>query len=311
MTLAANIKQHYLTHADQLSTYYKFHFGSRLWSWSGDVEGRILLDNIAADFTQGGNPEKLMVSLASKLEHLPTPHINGAELREQYFAKYPELRHYNALLFQMRHLTCAYGIDLRDQLETLIPLKELLSLRNRLLADRKALAVLSTYAINYLYLVQRFILKDDANLDVSAFYSLKDHYKLDNPQQLQLFIYLYTHCIIAETIFYVRALPEINKPLYQQMITDLETVITARYDYIHLDNKFEFLVCAEICGMESPTLRQRIHDEAERSVSNEGTFLIDRHNKNHQTTKTELVSSEHRNVLYIMSTQPFRPHQIE
>ena len=237
---------------------------------------------------------------------MPAPHINALHLRQPYLHAYPSLRPYNAILFQLRHLACVYGIDLRSKLEGIIPQADLLQLRERLLNDPPALAVLSTYAVNYLYLLDRFVLGSETSLDPALFYGLKEHYDVTDPQQLQLLLYLYTHCIIGETLFYHRVIPEASLPIYQQMLRDIETLIERYYDDIHLDNKFEFLVCTLICSLETG-LRSRIHEEAVRSLSPAGTFLIDTHNHSGQTAKTGLVASEHRNVLYIMSTRPFSP----
>jgi len=91
------------------------------------------------------------------------------------------------------------------------------------------------------------------------------------------------------------------------MLEELEPLIEANFTTINLDNKLEFLVCSRICDFKSD-LFDRIYDECERSVSDAGTFVIDVHNENIQESRNDFVSSEHRNVLYIMSTSTYTPH---
>jgi hypothetical protein len=41
--------------------------------------------------------------------------------------------------------------------------------------------------------------------------------------------------------------------------------------------------------------------EAQKSLSDDGDFLVDRHNTNPQTANASLDLSEHRNVLFVMA----------
>ena len=137
------------------------------------------------------------------------------------------------------------------------------------------------------------------------------HYDLSDPIQLQLYIYLYTHCVIGESHFYAHAIPERYLPVYRQMLDELETVIEKRFTEINLDNKFEFLVCCRLVGKES-SLTRRIDDEAHKSISTEGNFIVDRHNTNPQSANTTLALSEHRNALYIMAmNEPISSLQVK
>jgi len=84
------------------------------------------------------------------------------------------------------------------------------------------------------------------------------------------------------------------------MLEQLNSLIQKNYDSISLDNKFEFLVCARICRYASSE-EQRIYDEATVSLNSEG-FIVDTHNKSINPIKQSFMMSEHRNVLFIMST---------
>jgi hypothetical protein len=90
------------------------------------------------------------------------------------------------------------------------------------------------------------------------------------------------------------------------MLRRLETVIRKQFDMINLDNKLEFLVCCRILNYETD-LFDRIYRECEGSISPHGTYLVDTLNSSKNTTKASLDGSEHRNVLFIMSTEPYSP----
>ncbi len=90
------------------------------------------------------------------------------------------------------------------------------------------------------------------------------------------------------------------------MLKISEKIIQKNFKNISLDNKFEFLVCAKICGFQS-SVEKNIYDEASQSLSPDGNFLIDTKNdKATQIGRNTFVGSEHRNVLFIMSQIPFR-----
>lgn len=308
MNLAQQIRAYYFNHFDELKPFYQEHFAGRLYYWCQDTEARRRLDAMP-HLTGNSNPRYLENRLRAKLQDSPRPpHINGGQLREKYFARYPQLRTYNAALFQLLHWDHLYQIDMRSAFWQQVDKAELLHLQHQLMADPEAFAVLSTYAVNFVYLLQRYLLQDDTAIDIQWIHDLRDHYNLEDKTHIQLFIYLYTHSILGESLFYVRHIPAAVLPLYTSMLQTIETLITRHYDLINLDNKFEFLVCAQVCGYDS-TLQPRIWEEASQSVSPEGNFIIDTLNQNAQEGKTDLQGSEHRNVLYIMSTLPFRPLQ--
>jgi hypothetical protein len=129
-----------------------------------------------------------------------------------------------------------------------------------------------------------------------------------NTKELILDIYMLTHCIIGASCFYSRHIVD-EMGIYMQMIRRLEEMIHTYYDRVNLDAKCEFLVCARMLGYESH-IYTRIMDEASASLSPMGNFIIDTHNdhaiKNHNI---DPLSSEHRNVLYIMANTV--PHFID
>jgi hypothetical protein len=303
MTLQTKIKDYYYANLAELSDDKQFHFATRIGAWHGDKQAFTLLtklepiinsDDLAGTFTE----------IAAKPQ---AGRRNAHELRQPFFEAYPRLYGAHAALFRLRHLKSVYGVDARKDFFTALDESELDSLYARLLKDAAALRILSTFAVNFIYLYKTIAKQSSEPVNPAVFLQAAEGYDLTNPLDMQLKIYLYTHCIIGDSNFYTKQVPAKNKPHYTAMLAELETLISDNFERINLDNKFEFLVCARIIGFES-RLFERIDQEANNSMSPEGTFVIDTHNKNIQDDKTSFDKSEHRNVLYIMSDTPYAPH---
>lgn len=303
-----DIYRYYLDNWSSLPFDKQMHFASRLHLWSQDPGLSAKLAELRPTFTADDTPRQALEAIVELAKASPVHGSkNAAELRRPYFERYPDLKLCVSLLFRVHFMRIIYGVDARDMLHELVPAATWEKLHADLLQDDGALAILSTHAINFLYLYDRSVKGDDTALPLERFLEVgRRAYDLDDRLHLQLFIYLYTHCIIGESLFYFRKIPAQLLATYQTMMQELETVISQRYDDINMDNKFEFLVCARITGHAS-ALDDRIFDEAARSVSEDGTFIIDRHNKNPQTDNNTLDKSEHRNVLFLMSNRTFSP----
>jgi hypothetical protein len=299
MDLPSQIRKYYLDNYTNLPFDKQFHFASRLAAWSEDTTCQKFLMNQKSRLLPSQKSAHAM--LDELLHNPPEAAINAAGLRTNYFLQYPNLRPLMLVLFRVRHLLAIYNTDIRAHLVLLVPYEQLHQLSRELMEDHEAVRILSTYAVNYVYLVERILFDVHAGvLDEKLLYSLGEGYNLENKEKLLLLIYLYTHCIIGETNFYVGKIPDAKKTVYNKMLLRLETLIHDRYDDINLDNKLEFLVCCKIMGYKT-TLFGRIHQECEQSISKEGTFLVDTLNSAGQSNKTSFAGSEHRNVLYIMS----------
>lgn len=306
--LSNTVRTYYFDSLDQLTPEKQFHLASRLYLFSQDPQAQKLLQDLRPYFTHNNQPslaiQKVVKEARAKAAHGSK---NAAELRQPYFEKYPELRIYLAALFRINFLKSAYGIDARQELFKQFDRKDLEQLRQALLQDASAIAILSTHAVNFFYLYDRLIKEDVESLQINLLFEIgQNNYGLSDRLHLQLLIYLYTHCIIGESRFYARHVPKPEHPAYQKMIVYLEKLISKHFSEVNLDNKFEFLVCAKILGYKS-SLEQRIMNEAAKSISEDGHFLIDRHNNNPQHANTTLDSSEHRNVLFLMSQAEFKP----
>lgn len=305
MQLADDVYRYYFTNKHLLSEDKLFHFATRTAAWLGRQESYDLLEASRSYVVQ---PDRSLNDVIKAIYNTPqTGRRNAHELRQPFFEKYPKLYGAHLALFRVRHLKEVYGIDAREALFQAISKEELIELEQQLLADTEALKVLSTFAINFCYLLERVVLENPTSLPLTDFLELGKTYDASQKEQAQLLIYFYTHCIIGESNFYVRRIPAEILPIYTQMLTIIEPLIEQNFDHINLDNKLEFLVCARICKFNSH-LFERIYEECQQSISPEGTFLIDIHNSNIQEDRNDFVKSEHRNVLFIMSSAPYEPH---
>lgn len=305
MNLSQSVYNYYLENKNLLSEDKLFHFGTRTAAWTGAEESYDILRSAREFIAPSSVP---LENLLSAIYTAPqTGRRNAHELRAPFFEKYPALYGAHLTLFRVRHLKEVYGIDARKALFSVASKESLITLRDQLLNDHEALKVLSTFAINYCYLLNKVVLEEHDQIPLQTFLELGKTYDTESIEQIQLLIYFYTHCIIGETNFYVQRIPESTLPFYTQMLSELEPLIRNNFSKINLDNKLEFLVCARICDYDTD-LYESIYEECENSVSEEGTFIIDVHNENIQADRNDFVKSEHRNVLFIMSTTPYTPH---
>lgn len=311
---------------DSVESYYKkrieqvpstaFHFASRLWLWTGDSWAREQLDAMQAEYI-GTTPDEIMAHIDEIVESdkASEPTVNRHKPhRKSSFEKYDRLSFYNKLLFKVVFCDSLYDLDIRPYVRKYVSDKEFTDLFNRLIEDGDAMRMLSTFAINYLYLLKNYfkdkISKSSAVLvSTSEIMSLMDGYKaherdgtLKKSTSSKLQVYLLTHAIIGESRFYARP---VKGSSYKSFCEKIEQIITSNYYEISLDNKLEFLVCCKICGYES-NIRKLIEQECQKSVSWAGNFLVDSLNTSSSSkTGNCLRISEHRNTLYLMSQKPF------
>jgi hypothetical protein len=302
--LSNSVYEYYVAHFNELTESKQLHFASRLALWSADPFAIRTLGTMRPMVTHNEDPAAALQAVYAEAQ--ATIHHgskNAAELRAPYFGRYPQLRGIATVLFRLTFLKTIYSLDARAALFEIFPKDQLDEFFRQLIIDREAVSILSTHAVNVLYLYSRIVLEDDSLFDPKVFLEVgAQHYDMSRPLHLQLYIYLYTHCIIGESKFYARKVPERYLATYQQMLDELELCISQNFEGINLDNKFEYLVCCKLIGKKSQ-LESRIAQEAKDSVSPDGTFLIDVLNKNPQTANSTLDLSEHRNVLFIMANR--------
>lgn len=304
MSLANQIKNYYFEHIQELSPDKRFHFASRLAAWEGEDRFYDILRECRGDLLPDN--DKQIIKVVDELLTKPqTGTRNAHERRQLYFDRYPSLWGIHLALFRLRHWMFVYGYDGRSVFEKFVSKSELKKLCSNILADDDATRNLSTFAINTMYLTR--VLYEESNFDPGQFINIASKYNTNDKTDIQLLIYLYTHCIIGASNFYVSSVPQTERQTYTAMLEELEPVIESNYTNINLDNKLEFLVCCRIVDFES-SLYAQIYSECNSSISEKGTFIIDKLNSNKQKNRASFNKSEHRNVLYLMSVSRYSPH---
>lgn len=299
MSLSEEIKEYFFENFEEIKDN-KFHFLSRLYLWNQDPKSYEYLQAFKADYFV----PKIKDKLYSRIQNSTDSKKKVEVLRAPYFKKYDQLIFINRVIFHLLFAKNIFGNDLRDMLYGFYDKQTLDSLEKDLLADRQAIAMLSTHAINFIYLYNKFI-KQNENIDVNLFYEIgQTGYDLKDKTQMKYLIYLYTHCIIGESLFYFRNITGDTKQVYIKMLQYLEYLISNYYFLICLDNKFEFLVCCKIMNYQT-SLKNIIESEAGVSIADNGKYIVDRCNLNPQSKGFN--TSEHRNVLYILSNAEYKP----
>lgn len=285
----------------------QFHYASRMWLWRQDVWSRDVLDHMRAWYI-GETPEetrKILLDIVARKDK-PRAVNQKRAYKRQYFERHQMLPIYNALLFKVIFSDSIYGYDIRPYVRELVSDREFLQLFNELLVDRDAVRVLSTHAINFFYLLKNYfkslrllssVLIDPQELiEMAQDYSdLVDQGIIGKKDAIKLQIYMLTHAILGESKFYQRRVWPAG---FGNICKMLEKIIGENYFEISLDNKLEFLVCADICRYKT-RLRHMILAEAKRSVSWAGAFIVD---KDAPLVRHAIHTAEHRNVLYIMAS---------
>jgi hypothetical protein len=300
MDIAQLVKNTYFDRFDELELEYQLHFASRLYSWSNDQKALEKLRSLRTTLVPTNTTTRL-ANLHHIKEELAVKNferdVNNYEQRKPYFEKYPDLLLVHNALFRIRHWHCIYGVDERALLFELLPHTEIDKLIHALRNDTDAIRTLSTYAINTFYLYDR-LYQSENTLDIEALFDAGRRYDKTDIKQLQLLTYLYTHCIIGETLFYFQPI-KTGEDTYQKMLFTVEQIFLENFERINLDNKLEFLVCAKICGYNAK-IEERIYTEVGSSLHEDG-YIVDRLNRNINPAKQNFLMSEHRNVLYLMS----------
>ncbi|MEI6650428.1 MAG: hypothetical protein WCL23_03285 [Candidatus Moraniibacteriota bacterium] len=283
----------------------KFHLLSRLYLWTGDKSFKDGLEKLKKGYI-GESDEAFRKRLRSIFTHVPEHGIRmvAREARKVYFEKYPRLESSLGLLFKYLFVREIYDIDLRIHIRELISDEELLKIKKAIESDEDAMRILSTHAINYLYLLENYLGKEAAKTNSEKFLDVGSSYP-SGSSELQ--IYFFTHCIIGASRFYSRDIDKNERIVFIKMLQAIEPIIREDFSSISLDNKFEFLVCTKLCRYASG-LENAILSEADRSLAPNGNFLIDTWNtKAAPDERNDFIGAEHRNVLYMMSQKPYHP----
>ena len=109
-------------------------------------------------------------------------------------------------------------------------------------------------------------------------------------------VYLLTHCIIAETLFYSRSIPEDKWEYYSKVASMLEHLCTTHWDTMTIDSKLEVALCLQLVGHRDSGIIERAVTDAEDGYDTSEGFIKDPTVPH----KNDLEWAEHRNVLYLL-----------
>ncbi|MDO8591613.1 MAG: RimK/LysX family protein [bacterium] len=308
----ASAIEKYYKNRISISDYHTFHFASRLWLWSGDAWSRKIIDKHEDKFI-GKSDESIRLIIESILQKPPSLVNQSSSYRLAPFSRHPKLFAYNQILYRVLFAQTLYGRDIRPIVREFIPDEAFIKVFNSLIKDEDAIRRLSTHAINYIYWLKNYFQGDkkvsaSLQIDPSKFITQLSGYKeleamsaMDHKTSVKSQIYLLAHVIIGRSNFYLLSITDTK---YQAICAALESLIKDNYFDIPLDNKLEFLVCAQLCNYPTD-LRELINQEAKKSLSWAGNFLVDQ-NLSMQSTANSLISAEHRNTLYLMTQRQFQ-----
>lgn len=300
-----SVKNYYEENLDLLGTK-KYHYLSRMYLWTLDDKYLKLLKKEKANFL-GKNNQEINEKLAEILSNKGSNAYKFKEVRQTFLKKYPKLRCYNMVLFRYLFAQSVHNVDLKKSIKKLINTEELVKIKEQLYKDKEALYGLSTFAINYLYNLRDYLgfNADTKFIEPQYLYEVGME-SANKGENRSLILYFFTHCIIGESRFYQKKI-KTNKEVYLKMFKECEKIIANDFQKISLDNKLEFLVCAALLDTKTD-LRRKIIDEANLSISTKGPYIIDRYNNNRKEDEEHdnIKKSEHRNVLYLLSSMAFQ-----
>lgn len=290
----------YASRFGELKPKAQFHLASRLHLWCREPQAEEWLVRLRPKISAHDHPAQSVTNL---LKITPAPLNVSGGFRQKYFNRFPELRLQERVLFRLLFLKTVYGLAAPAVFYDFFDAAAAKKQRDELLADAAALRTLSSFGINYLYLLDRFVESDENSLPVGKILDIGRGYDSSSPLQRHLQCYFFTHAIIAESLFYARTIPASNKDPYLQMLAETEKLIADSFEPTTLDTKLEYLVCCRLLGQPSP-LEEAIMQEVKNSIGPESYLVDPRLNTRRPDT---LHNAKHRNVLFLLTQKPFMP----
>jgi hypothetical protein len=274
-----------------------FHFLNRLYLIQGDEQIKQRMETYR-DWYIGRTVEEHKACL--KKTSMGVPDVQFSQERQEYLEQYADILVYDRLLFKTLLSRTIFDVDVWPIVKELVPLAKFSDMYEALQKDISAVAFLSTFAVNFLWLFSMLEGKDTHHeLATLVLGMTQGVYDFRNPAHVHLAIYLLTHAIIGESQFYSRPI-EHDSNIYGQMLIKVEDLIQEHYHSLSLDIKCEFLVCAHLLQYKSP-LAPIITSEATVSLAEQGNFLVDKWNMVSRRSILNLDQREHTNVLFLMT----------
>ncbi len=269
----------------------QFHLYSRLWLVSKDRQIKGKLDELKSWYLG----ETDLNSRVAGLTQADDEKVVGFTERKRLYRRYPDLLPWNNLLFWWLMGKEVYKVDLGKSLERHFSKDDLIQLVKELKKNENAVRVLSSAAMNFFYLVEIYT---EEKADVDFLWQIHKKEKIGPTRDaIKQKFYFLSHLVVAGSYFYAK---NISGGTFLAAVKEMESMLFLNYFKISLDMKFEFLVSAELVKYQTK-LREVILDEAERSLSPIGNFLVDTHNAWIHGFGHKMGRSEHRNALYLMA----------
>lgn len=305
INLYKKVLEEYKNNIDKLTFSDRYHFLHHLYLWERNDWASNKLASIKKEIA--GDKATVLERLNRQLmQSAIAPVKNAVQLRKKYFAKHPTIQQLNNLLLETLYMKTVFGVDSRSLTPQVTRHLDIPAIFKTLLADSQAVAFLSTYAVNFFYIYDKFYAKTESfkPADILRHADILDK---NNPQELLLYFYFVTHCIIGDSLFYAMPISHKYLQTYRSALRKLDEILMSdAYSLLHMDVKFETIVCARMCDLRLKS-EAKIYSEGLRSLSTNGHFIVDTHNKSAQENFKDLSSSEHRNVLFLMSYKEYQP----
>lgn len=281
-------REYYYQHFSELNPDKKFHFATRIKNYFK-----------VSDFDEYLRNNQPSANLAEIFADNDFSKVNNYSLRKPFFEKYDGIYGIEAALFRVHHLLMEYGLDTRAEFLKICPRDKLYRLADGLLADPAALKILSTWAVNVIYLTEELFPRNEDTIRRMGEWALGLKKSSIDPTLLS---YLYTHIFLCESGFYSKdVLESKNLKLLKRLLAECAEAIKDNIDTISLDAAIEFLVCCNMAGVDYPKLRTKIAGIC-NDFKKDAPYLINyRHDKTPNSYFYTLNGAEHINVLYIMS----------
>lgn len=281
-------REYYYQHFSELNPDKKFHFATRIKNYFK-----------VSDFDEYLKNNRPSTDLAEIFKDNDFSKVNNYSLRKPFFEKYDGIYGIEAALFRVHHLLVEYNLDTRAEFLRICSKDKLYKLADKLLADDEALRVLSTWAVNVIYLTEELFPRGkDVIREMSEWALRLDKKNVDST----LLSYLYTHIFLCESGFYSRdVLESKNLGLLRRLIQECAKVIEDNIDTISLDAAIEFLVCCNMADVSYPELKIKIAKICKEFKKGNPYLINYRRDKTPGSYFHTLNGAEHINVLYIMS----------
>jgi len=277
----------------------QIHFWSRRYWWNGDETEReklLSLEDKYVGIGDEGVRQRVADLVTGAYGDLRAMTEKEQIERRRSYAVYPRVMVVNYLLFYWFLTKSIFNKDTREFMAEIVTDEELSDLRQRLSGDEMNMRGLATGAVNFFYLTSEYLNLPQPDLEwlVRVSQRLKE---VPAEGMIRPWFYSLTHMIIGESLFYTRKVEKKEKCL--EIVKKLEEEIEKHFFGISLDMKMEFLVCCRLCDYESK-LKGLIMEEAKRSLSDHGNFLVDTLNDFRNRHTNKMPQAEHRNVLYLL-----------